>query len=69
MVLFHLFDGITFIDHRPQKGHKYEYIWKLFLQKLYLANPFFPLGGLSPFEANSSTCFNTASSSASAARL
>lgn len=35
----------------------------------YLANPFFPLGGLIPFEANSSTCFNTANSSASAARL
>lgn len=36
---------------------------------LYLANPFFPLGGLRPFEANSSTCRSTANSSASAARL
>lgn len=35
----------------------------------YLANPFFPLGGLSLFEANSSTCFSTANSSASARRL
>lgn len=35
----------------------------------YLAKPFFPLGGLSPFEANSSTCFRRDNSSASAARL
>lgn len=39
------------------------------VHNFYLANPFFPLGGLIPFEANSSTCFNTANSSASAARL
>lgn len=35
----------------------------------YLEKPFFPLGGLTPFEANSSTCLKTASSSANAARL
>lgn len=34
-----------------------------------LEKPFFPLGGLIPFEANSSTCLRTASSSASAPRL
>nr|GMC55054.1 hypothetical protein Iba_chr01eCG3810 [Ipomoea batatas] len=32
-----------------------------------LNKPFFPLGGLSPFKANSSTCLKTASSSANAA--
>jgi len=48
---------------------KLEKLNKLFLHSLYLANPFFPRGGLNPFEAKSSTCFNTANSSASAARL
>lgn len=39
------------------------------LQRSHLENPFFPFGVLKPFEASSSSCFNTDNSSASAVRL